>query len=140
LAEDGAMSAASQRVLVIDDDAAVREAFRLALDGLPYEVLEAADGEQGAAIAGNLQFDLAFVDLRMPGIDGVETLRRLRSARPAVPVYIVTAYRRDYFDDLVTARSEGLAFELLRKPLERAQIIAVTRAALAEPDAAGDEP
>lgn len=132
------MNAASQRVLVIDDDAAVREAFRLALDGLPYEVLEAADGERGAALAGDVDVDLAFVDLRMPGIDGVETLRRLRAAKPAVPVYIVTAYRRDYFDDLVTARGEGLAFDLLRKPLERDQIIAVTRAALAEPDAAAE--
>jgi CheY-like chemotaxis protein len=101
-------------------------------------VIEAEDGERGVALAATLPFDLVFLDLRMPGIDGVETLRRLRAVQPAPPVYIVTAYRRDYFDALVTARGDGLAFELLRKPLERAQIIAITQAALAHPEPPGD--
>ncbi|MCG6940437.1 MAG: response regulator [Thiohalocapsa sp.] len=120
----------SKRILIIDDDAAVRETFRLSLQQLPYELVEADNGEAGAALAAREDFDLVYLDLRMPGIDGVETLRRIRAVKPTLIVYIVTAFHREYFDDLVTARGEGLVFELLRKPLERRQIIEITTGVL----------
>jgi DNA-binding NtrC family response regulator len=121
----------NKRILIIDDDDAVREAFRLALHKLPYDVLEADNGETGAALAAAEDFDLVYLDLRMPGIDGVETLRRIRAVKPDLTVYVTTAFHRELFDDLVTARGQGLAFELLRKPLERRQIIEITAGVLA---------
>jgi CheY-like chemotaxis protein len=120
----------TKRILVIDDDAAVRDAFRLALRHGPYEVLEADNGSTGAALAAAEDLDLVYLDLRMPGIDGVETLRRIRAEKPDLTVYIVTAFHRELFDDLVTARGDGLAFELLRKPLQRQQIIDITSGVL----------
>lgn len=120
----------NKRILIIDDDEAVREAFRLSLRKLPYDIMEADNGEAGAALAAAEDFDLVYLDLRMPGIDGVETLRRIRAAKPELTVYIVTAFHRELFDELVTARGEGLAFELLRKPLEREQIIEITTGVL----------
>lgn len=120
----------NKRVLVIDDDAAVRQAFELALYAEPYEVICAASGEDGAALATTQDCDLVYLDLRMPGIDGVETLRRIRAVKPDLPVYIATAFHREFLEQLAEARHQGLGFELLRKPLERQQIIHITRALL----------
>jgi len=122
----------SKRVLVIDDDAAVRRAFELALYAEPYDVVCAATGEEGVALATTRDYDLVYLDLRMPGIDGVETLRRIRAVKPDVPVYIATAFHREFLERLAQARHQGLAFELLRKPLGRQQIIAITRALLGD--------
>jgi len=119
-----------KRILVIDDDSAVRDAFRLALRKGPYTLLEADNGETGASLAVAEDVDLVYLDLRMPGIDGVETLRRIRAAKPDLTVYIATAFHRELFDDLVTARGEGLEFELLRKPLRRQQILDITNGVL----------
>jgi len=115
-----------KRILIIDDDPAVRRAFQLALRGEGYEILEADSGAAGVRLALAEDLDLVYLDLRMPGIDGVETLRRIRAAKPDLVVYIVTAFHREFFDELIQARQEGLRFELLRKPLERQQIISIT--------------
>lgn len=126
---------ANQHILIIDDDEAVRSAFRLALAHLPYRLSEAADGVLGTQIAVEQDVGLVFLDLRMPGLDGTRVLRRIRAAKPELPVYIVTAFHREFFDVLVEARAEGLKFELLRKPLERDQIIQLSTAVLPPTDA-----
>ncbi|MBB1074341.1 response regulator [Rhodoferax sp. 4810] len=120
----------TKRILVIDDDSAVRRAFSLALRASPYQVCTVATGEEGVALVAQETFDLIYLDLRMPEMDGVETLRRIRAINPDVLVYIVTAFHREFFEDLVQARHQGLSFELLRKPLERQQIIEITQAVL----------
>jgi DNA-binding response OmpR family regulator len=116
--------------LIIDDDDAVRGAFQLALRDGDYELMTADNGKTGAQLALANKVDLVYLDLNMPGIDGIETLRRIRAAKPALRVYMVTAFQRDFFEKLVDARAEGLMFELLRKPLDRYQIIEVTAAIL----------
>lgn len=122
----------AKRILIIDDDAGVRQAFTLALRSTPYEIVTADNGEDGAHLALENAFDLVYLDLRMPGIDGVQTLRRIRATKPDLLVYIATAFHREFFDDLTAARHDGLSFELLRKPLERQQIIDITRAILGD--------
>ena len=122
----------SKRILVIDDDAAVRRAFDLALRGEPYQLDLASSGEEGVSRVVAQAYDLIYLDLRMPGLDGVETLRRVRRERPDQRVYFVTAFHKEFFEQLVAARAEGLDFELLHKPLERGQIIEITRAILGD--------
>ena len=120
----------TKRILIIDDDEAVRFAFRLALEDLPYQINEAEHGEIGSRLATTESVDAVFLDLRMPGINGVEVLRRIRASKPDLLIYIVTAFHREFLDQLVSARGEGLAFELLRKPLDRQQIIEVVTSAV----------
>jgi DNA-binding NtrC family response regulator len=121
----------TKRVLIIDDEASVREAFRNALLRAPYQVVEADNGEHGAALAVAEDFDLVYLDLRMPEIDGVEVLRRIRAVKPDLIVYITTAFQREFFHALVTARGDGLTFEVMRKPVEQQQIIDITDSVLA---------
>lgn len=120
----------AKSILVIDDDLAVREAFELALEDEGYAIRLAEDGSKGLQLARQQRPDLVFLDLRMPGIDGVETLRRLLAYDPSIPVYIVTAFAHEYTAGLADAKQSGLRFQLAAKPLTPEQIRLVARAVL----------
>ncbi len=122
-----------KHILVIDDEEMVRETFVLALSAVGYAVEAAADGEEGLARAQAQRPDLVFLDLRMPGMDGVEVLRRLKSPGGCcgdVPVYIVTAFQKEFFGALREAAKAGIAFQLADKPLTIGQIQMIARGAL----------
>jgi DNA-binding NtrC family response regulator len=122
-------------ILVIDDDRSVRDAFDLALRG-QYEVGTAVDGLAGVGAPHARRPDLVFLDLKMPGIDGIETLRRLHAADNTLKVYIVTAFAQEYMVGLQAAKSDGLIFELAAKPLTTAQIRAIVEMTI---DEGGDQ-
>lgn len=115
------------RILVIDDDPAVRGAFKLVLEEDGFEVSEAESGMQGVEMARAQRPDLVLLDLRMPGIDGVETLRRLLAMDPTLNVYVVTAFADEYMEQLRVAHDEGLQFQLASKPLSSTQIRHIAR-------------
>lgn len=119
----------TQDVLIIDDDAAVRGSFQLVLGEIGCAVRLAEDGEQGVALAKAKRPDLIFLDLKMPGIDGVETMRRLLAIDPTLNIYIVTAFSQEYLSDLKQAQVEGLSFQLANKPLSSTQIRHIARSA-----------
>lgn len=83
----------STRILVIEDNAKNLKLVRDVLQHAGYEVLEARTGEEGVEVAASSEPDLVLMDLQLPGIDGMEVLRRLRASdRRAVPVVAVTAF------------------------------------------------
>lgn len=119
-----------KRILAIDDEEGVRNAFILALEDTGYTVETVSTGEEGLEKAAANTPDLVFLDLHMPGIGGIETLYRLQKDWPQVPVYIVTAFHERYFKELEQAVADGLSFELIRKPAEAELICAVVRGTL----------
>ena len=131
------------RVLVIDDEQSVRDAFTDALAEVPYTVETACDGKEALAKAQSNPTDLIFLDLKMPGMDGVEVLHHIRELDEAVPIYIVTAFHAEFLDRLRVAEEEGLSFQLLHKPIGQAAIRKVATAVLASGEdrarTAGDE-
>ena len=86
-----------QRILIIDDDEAVRKVFLLALEGSGFQTDTAPSGKSGLAMIEQVDYDLVFLDLKMPGMDGIETLRRIRDIAEDVSVYILTALFRGIF-------------------------------------------
>lgn len=112
----------TSNILIIDDDPAVRGAFKLILEEDKFSVREAENGLQGIEMALAERPDLIFLDLRMPGIDGVETLRRLKAIDETLNIYIVTAFATEYMDQLKDIHEEGFQFELASKPLSSVQI------------------
>jgi two-component system nitrogen regulation response regulator NtrX len=78
------------RVLVIDDEPAIRDAMRLILEYESYEVLGAATGEEGLAIIEREGVDLVFLDIKMPGMDGIDVLRRLSHLTDQMPVVVIS--------------------------------------------------
>ncbi|MBC7256760.1 MAG: response regulator [Chloroflexi bacterium] len=114
------------KVLVVDDDAGIRETMAdiLALEG--YEVTLAADGEEAIAIAQRERFDVALLDIRMPKMDGVETLKILKKMAPEMRVIMITGFE---VGDLADEAMEFGAEAVFRKPLDVATFLPVLLAA-----------
>jgi len=125
----------NKRILVIDDDAGIRKAFALALEDMPYKLDAAESGEKGIEMGQNNKYNLIFLDLKMPGLNGVETLRELRKISRDTPVYIVTAFYNEFFESLKAVRDDGLDFELLKKPIGSDEIVLIARSVLEGPQA-----
>lgn len=85
------------RVLVVEDNPKNLKLLRDVLDHSGYCVVAATTGEDGARLAGEVEPDLILMDLQLPGIDGTETLRRIRSTAQgaSIPVLAVTAFAMD---------------------------------------------
>ena len=102
------------RVLIIDDEPNVRLTFRTALESSGYTVTEAAGGERGLMRLQEFPADLILLDLKMPGVGGMDVLRLLRDAGESTPVVMVTAHGS--IPDAVEAMKLG-AVDFLSKPL-----------------------
>ncbi len=115
------------RILVVDDDRPVRESLRRSLTFNGYDVELAADGfEALRAVAANRP-DAMVLDVMMPGLDGLETCRRLRSVGDDLPVLVLTA--RDAVSDRVAGLDAG-ADDYLPKPFALEELLARLRALL----------
>jgi len=115
------------RVLLIEDDRMVGAAVEQALKDAAYAVDWVTDGETAIHAAENESYELALLDLGLPGADGREVLRRLRAPGRKLPVIIVTA--RDGVDDRVDGLDLG-ADDYLVKPFEIRELLARMRAVL----------
>ena len=114
------------RVLVIDDDAALRLAIVKILRKEGHTVVAAADGREGLRHLEGDQFHVVLTDLRMEGPDGLEVLRRVREASPLTQVILITAHGT--IEDAVAAMKQG-AYDFLVKPVERPQLVATVQRA-----------
>jgi DNA-binding response OmpR family regulator len=122
------------RILVIDDEAHIRHMMRLTLEAAGYEVGDAADGLRGLEMCGtDAVWDVVLLDQKMPGIDGMETLRRLRARAPATRVIMVTAFAS--IELAVEAMKLG-ATDFVRKPMTPDILRQTVAAALAKPPVA----
>jgi CheY-like chemotaxis protein len=92
--EAESMTTASPLVLIVDDEAMVRDLYRLGLERAGHRVIEAADGMAGLQIATTARPDVILLDVRMPRMDGIEMLRRLKAdaATRDVPVVMLTNF------------------------------------------------
>jgi two-component system, NtrC family, nitrogen regulation response regulator NtrX len=80
------------RILIIDDDAGIRESMRRTLEYQGYQFIGAATGPEGLALIDRDPPDLVFLDIKMPGMDGLEVLERIKAANPALPVVMVSGH------------------------------------------------
>jgi two-component system response regulator MprA len=115
------------RLLVVDDDPAVREALALVLDLNGFEVTTAVDGRDAIRTLAVDAHDAVVLDVLMPGIDGLEVCRRLRSTGDRTPVLMLTA--RSEVSERVAGLEAG-ADDYLAKPFAREELIARLRALL----------
>jgi DNA-binding response OmpR family regulator len=117
----------SATILIVDDEYAVARGIQYALEQEGYQVSVAGSGEEALSVAGELAPDLIVLDVRMPGIDGFETLRRLRGEGSKAPVLMLTA--RDEEMDKVIGLEMG-ADDYMTKPFGLRELMSRIKALL----------
>jgi two-component system nitrogen regulation response regulator NtrX len=115
------------RVLIVDDEEAIRSSLKMIFEYEGYEVLLAANGQAALKIAEKDAPDLIFLDIKMPQMDGLEVLKRLRADESAPPVVILSGHGN--VKTAVEATKLG-AFDFIEKPPESDRILLVARNAL----------
>ena len=127
-----------RRILVIDDEEHIRRVMRMTLETAGYEVGEAADGPRGLEAFGDgSAWDAVLLDQKMPGMDGLETLRRMKERRGDARVIMITAYAS--IELAVDAMKLG-ATDFVRKPTTPEIVRNAVTAALASPAARAVSP
>jgi DNA-binding NtrC family response regulator len=115
------------RLLVVDDEESMRYFLTRSLRRERYEVEAAASGEEALELAAAREFDLALLDLRLPGMDGMQLLAALKALAPTIRVIVMTGYGT--VDRALLAMRKGAA-DFLPKPLKLAEILAKVEEAL----------
>ncbi|MBN1913186.1 MAG: response regulator [Candidatus Omnitrophica bacterium] len=103
------------KVLVVDDEKIIRDFFKRLLTLLHLEVIEAEDGYKAIELAKKEKFDIFFMDVRMPGINGLETYLKLKEDNPDVKVVMMTGYA---VEDILTEATKEGAHSIIRKPFD----------------------
>src|SRR5712672_266883 len=117
------------RVLVIDDEAGIRDSLRMTLEYEGYDVVGAATGQEGLALAEREAPDLVLLDVKMPGMDGLEVLDRLRAMNEALPVVVISGHGT--ISTAVEATKKG-AFDFIEKPFAADRVLVSLRNALSQ--------
>lgn len=115
------------RVLIVDDERSVREMLRKVLEYEKYEPLEAADGAEALESVQAGDLDAMMLDIKMPGMDGMEVLKKVVEVRPQVPVIMISGHGT--ISTAVEATKLG-AFDFLEKPLDRDRVLLTLRNAV----------
>jgi len=121
------MSQRPIRVLVVDDEPAIRRALRAPLVELGFELAEASRGEEALQLLRTASFDVVLLDVNMPGIGGIETLRRIRALSPRLPILMLTVLDAEH--QKVEALELG-ADDYVTKPFSTRELIARIRTAV----------
>src|SRR5256885_15234883 len=115
------------RILVIDDEAAIRDSLRMTLEYEGYEFLGAATGQEGLALVEREAPDLVLLDVKMPGMDGIDVLERIRNMNDALPIVVVSGHGT--ISTAVEATKKG-AFDFVEKPFATERVLVILRNAL----------
>ncbi len=112
------------RILIIDDEENIRRSFEITLGGAGFRVEGCASGEDGLAAIATEAPDAVFLDIQLPGLDGLEVLRRVRETHPELPVVMISGHAT--IERAVEATRLG-AFDFVEKPFGRDRILVLSR-------------
>ena len=121
------MSPLQTKVLVVDDEPAIRRALHASLSSLGFQVEEASGTDRALSLVRRQRYDAVLLDINMPGVGGIEACRALRRLSPRLPILMLTV--RDCAEDKIEALEAG-ADDYVTKPFHVGELIARIRAAL----------
>jgi len=116
------------KVLIVDDEKNIRRTLSMVLEGEDYDVLQAQTAEEGLRLLEGRQFDVVLLDVQLPGINGLEMLRRIRESDNEVDVIMMSGHAS--LANAVEATRLG-AFDFFEKPLDRERVLLTLRNCLA---------
>ena len=115
---------AEARILVIDDDETICSLFKDTLEDAGYKVTAVTNSYEGLELVKNEDYDLVFLDLKMPGLDGAELLGQIRAVKPEMPVTVVTGYPES--DLMMKALNYG-PLGVMKKPFKGSDVLTTVR-------------
>src|SRR5512134_2727141 len=117
----------AQRILIVDDEESIRSSLRRLLDYKGYETLTAEDGPRALELLADKNVDVVLLDIKMPRMDGIEVLQKIRESRADVSVVMISAHGT--FETAVECTKKG-AFDFLGKPLDQERVLLTVRNAI----------
>jgi DNA-binding response OmpR family regulator len=119
--------AGSVRILIIDDDDAVRESTQMILNVHGYQACVASGGQEGLNRLTREQFDIVITDILMPAVDGIETIREIRKHHPAMKILAMSGGDRSArYNSLISAHALG-ADRIMKKPFDEGVLLTIIR-------------
>jgi nitrogen regulation protein NR(I) len=115
------------KILVVDDEPGICHSFRKILGRYDYDVITVSSGEEAVEQAKNIRPDLVIMDINMPGMDGLETLRKLKSDNPSLTTIIMTAFSSS--EKAITAMKYG-AYDYITKPVDNVRLVSLVEKAI----------
>ena len=119
-------------ILIVDDDSAVQATIRLLLERAGHSVVVAGDGRKGLALFEAGAFDLLFLDIFMPGMDGIETMRLVHQQQPRIPIIVISGnpIASGSGPDFLTMATKLGAIRSLQKPFKASALLAAVAGCL----------
>ncbi len=111
-------------ILIVDDEPGIRITLAGILEDDGYNVVAAEDGKKGIAAAEKTNFNIAFIDMRMPGINGIKTFKEIKEISPNTIIFFMTAFLDE---DTLNEANKLKAQEILYKPLDVDLILKIIR-------------
>jgi two-component system response regulator PilR (NtrC family) len=121
------MSERTMRVMIVDDEEVLRDVLEVVLRREGFDVVLAASGEEALSLLDTEDVDLIILDVMLPGISGIDTLRAIRISNPALPVVVITAFSS--IDGAIEAMKFG-AFHYIPKPFKNEEVVLTVNKAL----------
>jgi DNA-binding NtrC family response regulator len=115
------------RVLIVDDEEVLRDVLDAVLRREGFDIITAASGEEALSVLDGDDVDLVILDVMLPGISGIDTLRAIRISNPALPVIVITAFSS--IDGAIEAMKQG-AFHYIPKPFKNEEVVLTVNKAL----------
>ena len=111
------------KILLVDDDALVRDSLAIALESAGYEVVPAVNGDEGLKALASETFDLVVLDMLMPEREGIETIREIRQTGQLVPVLAISGGDKTGWSDFLRMASALGANDTLAKPFTASELL-----------------
>lgn len=124
------MTGKHAKIMVVDDDPGMLSTVKAILEDAGYEVFGVEDGHKAINLASHQSFDLVFMDISLPGIDGVEAYRQIKLVSPGIPVIMMTGFS---VEDLVSQAFNEGAYTVLYKPFDVKRLLAAVQDVLDAP-------
>ena len=109
-----------ERILVVDDEEIIRDFIKETLEEYGHHVLCADNAKSGLALVKDQDFDLAFLDLKMPGMDGADLLREIKAIKPRLSVILITGYPES---EIMARALEQGPFGIMNKPFSESDLL-----------------